>query len=259
MHKYLKKTLIIVIVSFLIVYISFNELNTGSGNKVTGAVVDVKDVGTSQEKVFGKYSIKPSFNQKLDFDILEDYILIIEKAEQLKNICKEKEDVEVCVNANKNILNAGDLGLSDNCEPELKSAFTAFAERVYLCAHSDSSNCICKLNTPEGDYDSIYLEQNKISMVETSMFGDDKTLFELDFDARYGGEIKIEKGEEVILLKIADELKEHDQENLPLCQINKTIFRFCVENNNKQVYAYSGEDKQTKLRNLQYRFAIKFN
>ena len=221
-------------------------------NEITTAAVEE---GTSEEvKILGRYSIKPSFNQKLDFNILEDYDTLAEKAEQLKDICKESENVVACVSGNRNIFNENNLRLSDNCEPVLKRAFIDFAERIYLCAHSDFSNCICKLNTPEGDYDSILLEQNKIKMV-----GGDETLFELDFDVDYEGVSNFIINTEIILLNEDNKLKGHNQEDMGLCPTQKTTFRFCIENNNKQVYAYSDEDKETTLRNIQYRFALKFD
>ena len=219
-------------------------------NQVTGAAVED---ASDDEKTLGKYSIKPSFNQKPDFDIFEDYIAIAEKAERLKNICKESENAELCINNNKHIFNSNSLILLDSCEIEPKKSFTDFAEMVYLCSRSEG-NCICMLNAPDLDYNSIYLEQNKIKMIKN-----DKILFELDFDVDYEGAGNFEKNSKIILLNRNHKLERHDLEDMSSCAIQKTTFRFCVENNNKQVYAYSEEDKQTKLRNMQYKFAVNFD
>ena len=213
------------------------------------------DIKEKQEPTSnGKYSIKPSFNQKLDFDIFQDYEIISDKAKQLKGSCKPAEDAEGCVSKNKNIFNANNLILSDKCETGLKRAFDYFAEQVYLCAHSENDNCMCKFSTSDGEYDLINLEQNKISMVK-----DDKTLFELDFDVAHEDKSQFRSNKEVILLKIGDKTRTLDKEgNYFFCNTKRKIFRFCVESN-KQVYAYSEEDKQTKLRNVQYKFALKFD
>ena len=141
----------------------------------------------------------------------------------------------------------------DSCEIEPKKSFTDFAEMVYLCSRSEG-NCICMLNAPDLDYNSIYLEQNKIKMIKN-----DKILFELDFDVDYEGAGNFEKNSKIILLNRNHKLERHDLEDMSSCAIQKTTFRFCVENNNKQVYAYSEEDKQTKLRNMQYKFAVNFD
>ncbi len=216
---------------------------------------DIKEKQDSDS--LGKYSIKPSFNQKTNFDIFEDYSIIVPKAKQLENTCKPSQDIETCVNDNKNILNTNNLILSDNCESEIKKIFSDFAENVYLCANSADDNCICKFNTLEGDYDLFYLEENNVKMFE-----DDEILFGLDFNVNYDGNDEFDEDEEVILLKKNNKLKKYDEENLPFCTIKRKAFRFCIESN-KEVYAYSEEeqqeDKQTRLRNVQYRFALKLS
>lgn len=236
-------------VSFLVVYILFNGLEIDKKNKITGAVVSEPEYESIS---LGKYSIKPSFNQKLDFDIFGDYEVIVNKAKQLKNSCKLAEDTEACVNNNKNIFDTDNLILTDDCETELKKAFSNFAEEVYLCANSEDNNCICKFDTLDADYDSVYIEKNKVRMIK-----DDEILFEDNLDADYEGSSSFKPNKEVILLKINNKLGEYNKEDLPFCKIKKDTFRFCIESN-KQVYAYSEEDKQTKLRNIQYKFALNF-
>jgi len=225
----------------------------GIATKTIKIPIDKND-GKSEPR--GEYSIIPSFKVNLGYDF-SDYNKLKNNAQELIELCKDK-NFELCVRNNKpKIFNDEDFELLDNCESEEKEEFYEVSEYVKSCSYSKDESCICTKNNPSGkgsfeitqeDNNVIITNKNNPELKETI----ENAKLASDSYVYVSGASYVHKDTEgrVLISGYWDG---------KTCQPQpKTKFNFCVKSNKNKFYVYDEDDGKVALRDVIYKFALDF-
>lgn len=238
----------ILIIGFLILIIL--SLTLFKSNFITGA-----QTYTQNEKFFyGTYSVNPSFSVTVGYD-LNEFNEIIDNAKSIAEECHNKDEVEECVNKKRQEFTNDNLEWKETCFEGTEKIFQEFREFITNCANSADGDCICSYTLPEGKYSFTLDSSSKEPKFKIRVDGIEKDLnikHSMDLTKDFSPEDKITflKDPEA---KIISEFEESGSKIA--CTISKEFYTFCVESKYK-VLAYDKFRKDTKLRNVEYNFAL---
>ena len=130
---------------------------------ITGAAVSEAE---KRGKIFGTYSVKPSFKVNVDYD-LDDYNKIKELLVPILECQKVRSNFNECIEEAESRDDSFEWSL--NCDKDVEKALHDFAEFYQDCMNSDDTNCLCKkdLKLPKDDLDKFELAGKKYEIFLT--------------------------------------------------------------------------------------------
>ena len=229
-------------------------------NKITGSAVFAPPITEEQKGPFiGEYSVNPSFRAKIDYN-LSVYEKLILASNGFIEACKTSQNIAGCVENNKaSIFNSVNLSLVE-CQTEEQKKFDGFLDYFIRCKEANDKSCYCDNNLGSGKFEIskndkdllIKSGDNQYTIPDTDIYYQDLSLKgSMPFDLEKDYINKGQNGELIILPKKATPIGAASCKNVK----QKTSFKFCAKDN-KQFYAYDPEDRETKLRDVVYKFAL---
>jgi len=238
----------------------FLDINGKATNKIIIPIgsntFQVKQTLSEQQSFVSSYSLPPHFNIHIDYNF-NDYDLLADKTKKIIDSCKEEKDKAMCVaQKKKDIFNDNTFQVLDQCESPEKEQFLQFIDYFESCFNSKDTTCICRDKAPtEGSFSvkkqgNDLLIQGKIKGKAFSHTLKDKTLIQDVEDISSSN--FLHKTDSKIIASA-------DTKQRNACTYKpESAFRICLKKPGTQLLAYDEEDKQTKYRDLIYKFAIKF-
>ncbi len=225
-----------------------------------------------QQGIFGKYSIKPTFNVNLDFDIT-----LFDKLKDFANktvmTCgKEGENKLQCIDNNiktfNNNLDSKYTGveLSTNCDESSDNVNTqnnvnTFIEQINDCIISNDNNCNCKFNPTENSEYTTFSSVNSVSKGTQFTYYNDKIELQAYLDNSITNSDNFWQQKNVKLTSIQiykdknNQLQLGQNSEVKSCEPIKNRFRFCLKTNYEYSIYDSDKDK-IEYKKIKIPFAI---